>query len=134
MNILPITPAMFIQDIREAYIPEIDIIESYNFVKKLKYRVKLREDLRKRFRSEYLGQLKQQARKRTSKIKIGDIVMIESDSKKRLDWPLARVTELLPGKDGVVRLVRLKTANGGKLLRPLQRLYHMLEGHMGTES
>ncbi|GIY50195.1 hypothetical protein CEXT_449011 [Caerostris extrusa] len=35
-----------------------------------------------------------------------------------------RVTEIFPGKDGVIRLVKVKTASGEKL-RPVQRLYSL---------
>jgi Family of unknown function (DUF5641) len=37
-------------------------------------------------------------------------------------WPLAKIVELIPGKDGVVRTARVKTQHG-ILLRPIQRLY-----------
>jgi len=42
---------------------------------------------------------------------------------------LAVVLELIPGRDGEVRLVRLRTASG-VLLRPIQRVYP-LEIHEG---
>ena len=58
----------------------------------------------------------------TEKLKIGDIVLIGSDNQKRINWPIARVQELLPGRDGKVRVVKVKTHNG-TLLRPVQRLY-----------
>ncbi|KAJ8940060.1 hypothetical protein NQ314_010894 [Rhamnusium bicolor] len=46
---------------------------------------------------------------------------IANDNSKRLDWLLAIVQYLLPGKHREVRLVRLKTA-GGTMLRPTQRI------------
>ena len=55
-------------------------------------------------------------------IKVGDIVLIGSDNSKRVDWPLARVKELIPGKDGNVRVVRLVTTNG-EFIRPIQRIF-----------
>ncbi|GFS32180.1 hypothetical protein NPIL_396421 [Nephila pilipes] len=45
-----------------------------------------------------------------------------SDKKKRLHWLLGRVLELFPGKDGIIRLVKLRTEKGN-VLRPIQRLY-----------
>ncbi|GFT29926.1 pro-Pol polyprotein [Nephila pilipes] len=42
--------------------------------------------------------------------------------KKRLHWLLGRVLELFPGKDGIIRLVKLRTEKGN-VLRPIQRLY-----------
>ena len=55
-------------------------------------------------------------------IKVGDIVLIGSDNSKRVDWPLARVKELFPGKDGNERVVRLVTTNG-EFIRPIQRIF-----------
>ena len=37
---------------------------------------------------------------------------------------MAKISELIPGRDGVVCTVRLKTQNG-ILLRPIQKLYPM---------
>ncbi|GFU53957.1 integrase catalytic domain-containing protein [Trichonephila clavipes] len=72
--------------------------------KNKKYRRKLIHDFRSRFRKEYLGQLRQ---KRPGKpghdVKVGDVVMIEEPSKKRVYWPLGKVISLLPGRDGKVR-------------------------------
>ncbi|GFU07812.1 hypothetical protein NPIL_93711, partial [Nephila pilipes] len=45
-----------------------------------------------------------------------------NDKKKRLHWLLGTVLELFPGKDGIIRLVKLRTEKGN-VLRPIQRLY-----------
>lgn len=52
-------------------------------------------------------------------MKVGEVVLVGSDYANNLTWPLARVLELIPGTD---RVVRLKTASG-EFLRPVQRLY-----------
>lgn len=119
----PLTPDMFLKDIDEVGVPDLNMIESENLDKRLRYRARLREQLLKRFRIEYLGQLKMQVQKHKSReITLNEIVLVGCDNKKRCEWPLARVVELLPGKDGRTRLVRLKTQRGF-LLRPIQRLY-----------
>ncbi|XP_072392091.1 uncharacterized protein [Diabrotica undecimpunctata] len=83
----------------------------------------LRDHLRKRFRAEYLAQLKAGTKKpKVSKVSIGDVVLVDNDNIKRLQWPLGKVIELIPGRDDQVKLVRLAIAQG-QLLRPLQRLY-----------
>ncbi|KAJ8974346.1 hypothetical protein NQ317_008620 [Molorchus minor] len=71
---------------------------------------------------EVTGKLIEFSKRQTkgNEIKTGDVVLIK-DGHKRLDWLLGVVLELLPGKDGEVRLVRLKTASGS-FLRPVQRL------------
>ena len=60
------------------------------------------------------------------KISVGDIVLVDTKSKPRVYWQLGRVVQLLPGNDGHVRQVILKTANNQagrysvKLLYPLE--------------
>ncbi|EZA54283.1 hypothetical protein X777_06158 [Ooceraea biroi] len=89
----------------------------------MQYRQSLRNTLRKRFRSEYLGQLSRLKTKDSRvSVKEGDIVLIGQDNLKRLEWPLARVIKIFPGKDGIVRVAKVKTATG-ELVRPIQRLY-----------
>ena len=56
-KLLPITPAMFLKEIRPDSVPDLDYLEETSLNRRLKYRLRLREELRKRFRSEYLGQL-----------------------------------------------------------------------------
>ena len=58
------------------------------------------------------------------KVLLGDVVIAKSDDKNRGNWPLAIVQRVFPGKDGVIRAVKLKTAKG-TLKRPVQHLYPM---------
>jgi len=95
-----------------------------NLRKRQQYKCKLQELIRNRFRLEYLGQLREQTKKirNTREFKVGEIVIVEVPNQKRLNWPLGKILEVFPGKDGTVRLTRVKTKNG-ELLRPVQRLY-----------
>ncbi|GFR05997.1 integrase catalytic domain-containing protein, partial [Trichonephila clavata] len=61
-------------------------------------------------------------KKQERDIKLGEVVLIGSDNVKCNDWPLRVVIKLLPGKDGINRLVRLRTAKG-ELLRSVQRIF-----------
>ncbi|XP_077270941.1 uncharacterized protein LOC143902111 [Temnothorax americanus] len=124
-DLAPITPSLFLQEICEVGLPDCDFIDREKLKGRFKYRQFLKEELRKRFRLEYLGQLKYASAKRSTdnrQIKASDIVIIGNDCSKRIEWPLGRVIELFPGKDGIVRVVRLITATG-QLVRPVQRLY-----------
>ncbi|GFY60994.1 integrase catalytic domain-containing protein, partial [Trichonephila inaurata madagascariensis] len=77
--------------------------------KRIRYRRKLIEDFRSRFRKEYLGQLRQKLPGKVGNdFKIGDIVIIEELSKKRVFWPLGKVIGLLPGRDGKVRTLKIR--------------------------
>ena len=51
-------------------------------------------------------------------------MIVQSDNKNRRKWLLAIFTEPYPGKDGIIRAVRLKTENG-TFERPVQHLLPM---------
>ena len=53
------------------------------------------------------------------------MVIVQSDNKNRGTWPLTVVEEMYPGKDNVIRAVRVKTSNK-TLERAMQHL-HPLE-------
>ena len=57
------------------------------------------------FRTDYLKELKQfQAPgKEKRSIRLGEIVLVHDANHKRMQWPLAVVTELIPGNDSIVR-------------------------------
>ena len=115
---------MFLQEIKEIGVLVLDNIEKCNLNKRQNYRQKVKDDLRKRFRNEYLGALVygKENVKNKRKIEFGDLVLIESTNEKRIDWLLAFVKDLIVGNDGKVRVVRLKTS-AGDLIRPLGRVY-----------
>ncbi len=48
--------------------------------------------------------------------------MVHEDNHKRLHWPLAVVTKLFPGNDGLVRYAEMRM-KGGITNRPIKKLY-----------
>lgn len=58
--------------------------------------------------------------------RVGDLVLVSDETRTRGEWPLALIIETFPGKDGLVRSVRLKTSSG-ELSRPVHKLC-LLEG------
>ncbi|GFY63176.1 integrase catalytic domain-containing protein [Trichonephila inaurata madagascariensis] len=82
--------------------------------------------LRKRFRIEYLGQLREQTQRhrKSRPLTVGEVVVVENSLKNLTLWSLARVIQLIPGKDGHIRVARVKTETG-ELVRPVQRLYNL---------
>ncbi|XP_011879269.1 PREDICTED: uncharacterized protein LOC105568304 [Vollenhovia emeryi] len=58
---------------------------------------------------------------RNNEIKVGSLVLITDERLPPCKWPLARITALHPGKDGLVRVVTLKTATT-TLIRPVIKL------------
>ena len=80
-------------------------------------------ELKQRFEKEYLGLLVHSKSKRTApNLRKGEMVLIGSDNKRRFFWNIRHIQLILPGTDGVQRLVRVKTSHG-EFLRPIQRLY-----------
>ncbi|GFS83898.1 DUF5641 domain-containing protein [Trichonephila clavipes] len=94
-DLVALTPAMFLQEIKENGVPDLDLIDS--------------QRMNRRFLIEDV-------------IKEGDIVLIGDTNSKRIYWPLAKVIKLIPGRDGRVRVVEVSTSSGS-FLRPIQRLY-----------
>jgi hypothetical protein len=123
-DLVALSPNLFLIDDKPYGVPDLDAVDSKSLNRRLQYQQQLKNDLRKRFRDEYLGLLVHRNTKKVSehRIRVGDVVLVGCDNKKRLEWPLARVTELIPGRDGVERVAKLKTAKG-EITRPIQRLY-----------
>ena len=49
------------------------------------------------------------------------MVLVAEDNIKPLQWPLARILEVFPGNDGVVRVVKIRTPQG-EYQRPVVKL------------
>jgi hypothetical protein len=121
-DLIPLTPAMFLRGMNNGNFPEGEMLVA-SLQENYRERQSLQQELKQRFRNEYLSQLVQRAKERSHKQpKVGDIVLVGADDQKRISWPMATIIELLPGSDGVVRTVRVQTQQG-VLLRPVQRLY-----------
>ncbi|GFX56031.1 integrase catalytic domain-containing protein [Trichonephila clavipes] len=114
---------MFLQDIRDVGVPELDQIDENKLNKRLLYQNRIQNDLRKRFRVEYLSQLRETRNiKGENTLSEGDIVLVGDDHTKRLNWNLGKILKLYPGKDKKVRVAQVKT-KFGSFLRPVQKLY-----------
>ena len=132
-DLAPLSPSSFLQENVTVGLPEFNMINHSELNKKLRYRKKILEDLKQRFRTEYLGSLLTKERKQEKRT-VSDRyeMLIGDDNHKRLDWVLARVIQQIPGRDGKSRVFILKTKNG-TLTRPLQRLYPLEVGVESTD-
>ena len=81
-----------------------------------------------RWLKEYLPllQARQKWLKTQRNLKVGDIVLMSDPNSPRGKWPLARVTKVYPGADGLVRSVQVRTANS-YLDRPVSKLCFLEE-------
>ncbi|GFT35718.1 uncharacterized protein NPIL_59361 [Nephila pilipes] len=129
-----ITPEKFHHERPISDVPDVYNIDKSELNKRCKYIHRFRQTLRSQFRSQYLGQLRQQSIKiyNTQPINVDEIVLLEDNNKRRSYWNLARVLKVIPGQDGQIRLDLIKTENS-ELLRPEHRL-HRLVGKSSSEN
>ncbi|XP_011866618.1 PREDICTED: uncharacterized protein LOC105561342, partial [Vollenhovia emeryi] len=72
-------------------------------------------------RAAHRQNLERKRHHRNNEIKVGSLVLIIDERLPPCKWPLARITALHPGKDGLVRVVTLKTPTT-TLIRPVVKL------------
>ncbi|XP_041451639.1 uncharacterized protein LOC121405107 [Drosophila obscura] len=77
----------------------------------------------KRWSSDYLTRLQRRPKwlERKENLKAGDIVIVKDERLPSNFWPLGRIMQTHRGKDGLVRVVTLKS-NGGLIKRPVAKL------------
>lgn len=68
----------------------------------------------RRWSSEYLSYLRQLTKWQvpTRNFQVGDLVCLQEDGMSPTKWPLARVMAVHPGRDGLVRVLTLRTPQG----------------------
>ena len=94
--------------------PEKDIPEDISLLKRWNLGQAMVQHFWTRWSSEYLSSL--QARTKCTKtqpnLEVGDVVVLREDQTFACNWPLAKVTQIFPGKDGLVRVATIRTASG----------------------
>jgi len=66
------------------------------------------------------------------KLKVGDIVLLQEERMPRRMWKKARIDDLIPGRDGQIRTVKLRLPDKTKISRSVQ-LVIPLEIYQGGE-
>ena len=112
---------MFLFDLQGSGLNDCDAVDSGSLNRQVRYRQRMKENLRRWFRKEYVGQLFLATEKKGRKLQPREVVLLAVENSKKLEWSLAVVEELIPGRDGEVWLVKLRTTSG-ILLRPIQRV------------
>ena len=110
---VPIRPSDLIQP-RSYKLNTIDLSLGELVEKRWRVVNDLTEAFWKRWKSEYLPmlQLRQKWFAPKKELKVGDMVMISSESTSRGVWPLGIVEEVFRDADGLVRTADVKTAKG----------------------
>ncbi|XP_054715530.1 uncharacterized protein LOC129225009 [Uloborus diversus] len=120
----PLTPGHFLIGAPLLAMPESYQAEnSLSYTSRFKLIQALREGFWRRWSAEYLTQLQQRSKWKSSNpnIKTGQLVLLKEDLKHPMKWSLGRVMETFPGDDGAVRVVQVKTTSG-TFKRPITKI------------
>ena len=113
-DLTALTPSMLLHGIIQPSLPADVCTKKDLYRKSWQKGQALADQFWSRWLEEYLPSL--QPRQKwfgaAPNINVGDLVMIKDHSVKRGCWPKAIVEECYPGADGLIRKVRLRTANG----------------------
>lgn len=104
-------PSQHLGDSKESKLPRYERLE------------KMRQHFWQRWQREYLSEMQQRTKWKgsTSKLDIGDMVLLADDNAPPLSWKLGRVLRLITGSDGIARVADI-TTNKGCVRRSLVRL------------
>lgn len=94
--------------------PEPNIVESKNLLKRWQLVQNMMRVFWDRWSKEYLNTLQQRVKWQQTKnnIKVNDLVLLRNDHLPPQSWMLGRIMEIHPGRDGLVRVVSIKTIAG----------------------
>ncbi|XP_018368747.1 PREDICTED: uncharacterized protein LOC108764844 [Trachymyrmex cornetzi] len=124
-NISFLTPGHFLIGEPLNYIPEPDMAElRTNRLSRWQRVEQMQQQFWKRWSVEYLHQLQQRTKWKTSKgrqLHPGQLVLIQQKELTPMQWMLGRVLKVHTGSDGIARVATVKTVKG-ELDRPLAKL------------
>ncbi|KAF0712111.1 Integrase catalytic domain-containing protein, partial [Aphis craccivora] len=100
--------------------PRVSFESRVNLTQRWKLLDQCHQAFWRRWSTEYLTSLQGRSKWATEapNVKVNDMVVIIDNQSPPLAWRLGRILEVLPGNDGVVRVVRLLTCHG-QITRPV---------------
>ena len=120
----PITPNMLLMGRRDPSSPPV-IYDERERLRRRKWRYSqvLADQFWRRFVRYYLPmmQSREKWQRDVRNLKMGDVVMIADPRLVRAQWPIGSISEVLQGKDGRVRVVKVKV-NDKIYTRPVSRI------------
>ncbi|XP_058828189.1 uncharacterized protein LOC131688059 [Topomyia yanbarensis] len=121
INVL--TPAHFLIGTSMKMLPEVDLRNvNMNRLDHYKQTQYIFQRYWQRWRKEYLAELQASDRRhRATVIKPGSVVILCDEYSPPVQWHLARIIDVHPGPDGVVRVVTLRTSTG-TYTRPVSKI------------
>nr|CAI5845759.1 unnamed protein product [Callosobruchus analis] len=114
-DLAPVTPSHFLIGRPLTSIPESNYMEvPQNRLLRLEHLQQLYQRFWHQFSKQYVSQLHQQYKWKgaPSTVAVDSLVLVKSDFQPPCTWPVGRVLQLFPGKDGVSRIAEVKTHRG----------------------
>lgn len=108
-----LTPGHFLIGEHLQSYPEQDLQDvSENRLSRWQHVEQIKQRLWSRWQKEYLATCQQRKKDSNSKLEVGQLVMLKEDETIPLKWTLARIVEMHPGSDDIVRAVTVQTQKG----------------------
>nr|CAI5837877.1 unnamed protein product [Callosobruchus analis] len=114
-DLAPVTPSHFLIGRPLTSLPESNYMEvPQNRLLRLEHLQQLYQRFWHQFSKQYVSQLHQQYKWKgtPSTVAVDSLVLVKSDFQPPCTWPVGRVLQLFPGKDGVSRIAEVKTHRG----------------------
>ncbi|GFT14719.1 integrase catalytic domain-containing protein [Trichonephila clavipes] len=111
----PLTPGHFLTNCAISSFPEpYTASDSLPYHSRWKLIQSLRDKFWNRWSTEYLTHFQTRAKwsVQNPNLMENQLVLLKDPNTKPLDWPMGRILEVLPGSDGLVRVVNVKTSTG----------------------
>ena len=128
-DIDPITPNVLLMGRRDPVSPPIIYAEGEKFSRRRwRHSQVLADQFWAKFLRYYLPTMQSRAKwqKEVQNLKAGDVVLVTDPQSIRAHWPVGRIKDVLPGKDGRVRVVKVEV--GDRLYtRPVARIILLQE-------
>lgn len=125
-DLLPLTPGHFLTGSSLTSLPHEDLRNlPSNRLNCWQLAQRMRQHFWDRWYKEYLNELTTRNKWKfdtdQSNITIGRLVIVKEDNQPPMVWKMARIVNVHPGQDGVIRTVTVRTASS-TLKRPLKKL------------
>jgi len=122
----PITPYHLMGKLPDYRVAEEMELDEEKMSRRMKYVSQLANHCRVRWEKEYLTTLLERSKKHSKSdtrqnAEVGMRVIMVMDHKVRAFWPVGTIVEVFPGKDGVIRSVKVKTGEDF-FIRPIQKV------------
>ncbi|XP_044747143.1 uncharacterized protein LOC123308514 [Coccinella septempunctata] len=123
-DLSPLTPGHFLIGEPLTTLPQDDVRHvASNRLSHFKNIQKQMQHFWQRWSHEHLNHLQERMkwRQSTPNLETGILVLLKDDNTAPLCWKMGRIIDVFPGKDGIVRVVNVKTANG-VFKRPVSKI------------